>query len=254
MADIHASPQPGSPHQARRLLPLGSLGSYLLLGGIFCVLATMLFAWLAKGIFAAHFAAFDDGIITWLHSRWGPASDQVMLALTTLGEAPVLAVFVALAAFGLWRSGRWIDAAGLIMAAAGSGVLNQLLKLTFQRVRPSLFPGPLHLTSYSFPSGHAMGSLACYGMLAFVGIRLLRNRYSKILLGLAAALLILGIGLSRVYFGVHYPTDILGGYIASTIWLVFTIGVVQAAEWYAQRRSSARLADVDTPDDRVRSM
>jgi undecaprenyl-diphosphatase len=237
MADIHAPPQPGSPEQAHRLLPLGSLGSYLLLGGIFCILATMAFAWLAKGIFADQFVALDDGIITWLHSRWGPASNQVMLALTTLGEAPVLGIFIGLAAVGLLRAGRWIDASGLIMAAAGSGLLNQLLKFAFQRVRPSLFPGPLHLTSYSFPSGHAMGSLACYGMLAFVGIRLLRNRYGRVLLGLAAALLILGVGLSRVYFGVHYPTDVLGGYIASTIWLVFTIGVVQAAEWYARRRS-----------------
>src|SRR5947207_2039939 len=150
----------------------------------------MAFAWLAKSIFANNFVAFDDGIITWLHSRLGPNSDQVMLAFTTLGTAPVLGIFIALAAFGLWRAGRWIDAAGLIMAAAGSGLLNQLLKLTFQRVRPSLFPGPLHLTSYSFPSGHAMGSLACYGMLAFVGIRLIHKRSGKILLGLAAALLV----------------------------------------------------------------
>jgi undecaprenyl-diphosphatase len=252
MIDIHTSPQPGSPRQAHRLLPLGSFGSYLLLGGIFCVLATMAFAWLAKGIFADHFVAFDDGIITWLHSRWGPANDQIMLAFTTLGNPVVLGIFIALAAFGLWRAGRWIDASGLIMAAAGSGLLNQLLKLTFQRVRPSLFPGPLHLTSYSFPSGHAMGSLACYGILAFVGIRLIHNQYGKILLGLAAALLILGVGLSRVYFGVHYPTDVLGGYIAGTIWLVFTIGVTQAAEWHARRRSSGKT--VDAQDGKARSI
>jgi len=159
-----------------------------------------------------------------------------MLAFTTLGNAIVIGIFIALAAFGLWRAGRWIDAVGLIMAAGGAGVLNEVLKLTFQRVRPSLFPGPFHLTTYSFPSGHAMGSFACYGMLAFVGIRLLRSRLSKILLALAAVLLVLGVGLSRVYFGVHYPTDVLGGYIAGAIWLAFIIGVVQAAEWYAQRR------------------
>lgn len=238
MDDVHVSPQPSSPQEARRVLPLGAFGSYLLLGGIFCVLATMLFAWLAKGIFADNFVAIDDGIITWLHTQWGPNSDQVMLAFTTLGSAPVVGVFIALAAFGLWRAGRWIDAAGLIMAAGGAALLNQLLKLTFQRVRPSLFPGPFHLTSYSFPSGHAMGAIACYGMLAFAGIRLLNKRSSKLLLAIAAALLVLGIGLSRVYFGVHYPTDVLGGYIAGAIWLAFTIGVVQAAEWYAARRGT----------------
>jgi membrane-associated phospholipid phosphatase len=242
MIDIHAPPQPSSPREAQHVLPLGALGTYLLLGGGFCVLATMAFAWLAKGIFADRFVAIDDGVISWLHSEWGPNSDQVMLTFTTLGDAIVIGIFIALAAFGLWRAGRWIDAVGLILAAGGAGALNEVLKLTFQRVRPSLFPGPFHLTTYSFPSGHAMGSLACYGMLAFVGIRLLRSRPSKLLLGLAAVLLVLGVGLSRVYFGVHYPTDVVGGYIAGAIWLAFTIGVVQAAEWYAQRRGAQHAA------------
>jgi undecaprenyl-diphosphatase len=240
MIDIHAPPQPSSPREARRVLPLGVLGWYIVLGGSFCVVATLAFAWLAKGVFADHFVAIDDGIISWLHSQWGLYSDQVMLTFTTLGSALVLGIFIALAAFGLWRAGRWIDAVGLIMASGRAGLLNLLLKLSFQRVRPSLFPGPFHLTTYSFPSGHAMGSIACYGMLAFVGIRLMRNRSSQILLALAAALLVLGVGLSRVYFGVHYPTDVLGGYLAGAIWLAFTIGVVQAAEWYARRGTRGR--------------
>ena len=242
MIDIHAPPQPSSPREAHRVLPLGTLGSYLLLGGSFCVLTTMAFVWLAKGVFADQFVAIDDGIISWLHSQWGPNSDQVMLTFTTLGSTLVLGIFIALAAFALWRAGRWIDVSGLILAAGGSGLLNQLLKLFFQRVRPSLFPGPFHLTSYSFPSGHAMGSIACYGMLAFVAIRLSRTRFSRILLGLAAMLLVLGVGLSRVYFGVHYPTDVMGGYLAGAIWLAFTIGVVQVAEWYARRATRHRAA------------
>src|SRR5262245_27457641 len=234
MIDMHAPAQPSSPREAHRVLALGALGSYLLLGGSFCVLSTLAFAWLAKGVFADHFVAIDDGIISWLHSQWGPNSDQVMLTFTTLGSPLVLGTFIALAAVGLWRAGRWIDAAGLILAAGGAGLLNQILKLTFQRVRPSLLPGPFHLTSYSFPSGHAMGSIVCYGMLAFVAIRIMRNRSSQGLLALAALLLVLGVGLSRVYFGVHYPTDVLGGYLAGAIWLAFTVGVVQVAEWYAQ--------------------
>src|SRR6476661_4890384 len=137
MIDIHAPPQPSSPREAQHVLPLGALGTYLLLGGGFCVLATMAFAWLANGIFADRFVAIDDGIITWLHSQWGPNIGQVMLAFTMLGNAVVLGIFIALAAFGLWRAGRWIDAAGLIMAAGGAGLLNMLLKLIFQRVRPS---------------------------------------------------------------------------------------------------------------------
>lgn len=239
MADVRVPSQPGSPSEARRLLPLQSFGAYLLLGGIFCVLATLGFAWLAKGIFADRFVTFDDGVITWLHGYWGPLTDQVMLFFTTLGGPLVLGLFIGLATIALLRSRRWIDAGGLVLAAGGAGIINQLLKGIFQRTRPDLFPGPFHLTSYSFPSGHSMGSIACYGMLAFVGARLLRGRLSRAALVLAAALLVLGVGLSRIYFDVHYPTDVLGGFMAGGIWLAISIAVVEAAEWHARRRRPA---------------
>ncbi|HEX9371295.1 MAG TPA: phosphatase PAP2 family protein, partial [Roseiflexaceae bacterium] len=163
MIDVDINPQPGSPKQAPRMLPLGAFGTFLLLGGIFCILATLGFAWLAKGIFADQFITFDDGVITWLHGYWGPTIDQIMLFFTTIGGPVVLGLFITLAAAALLRVGRWIDAAGLVLAAAGGGLLNQLLKEIFRRVRPALVPSPFHLTSYSFPSGHAMGSIVCYG-------------------------------------------------------------------------------------------
>jgi undecaprenyl-diphosphatase len=238
MADVQATPQPGQPEQAHRFLPLGHFGTSLLLGGIFCVLATIGFGWLAKGIFADQFVAFDDGIITWLHGYWGPTADQIMFFFTTMGDTVVLSLFVGLAALALWRKGRWIDAAGLVVAGGGAGILNQLMKFFFQRVRPDLVPSPFHLTSYSFPSGHSMGSIACYGMLAFVIARLLRQRLHRFLVGVSAALLVLCIGTSRVYFGVHYPTDVLGGFLAGGTWLAIAIAVVEAAEWHARRRRS----------------
>jgi undecaprenyl-diphosphatase len=240
MADIHAPPQPGSPQQAHRILPLGTFGSYLLLGGIFCVIATLGFVRLADEVFENELVAIDNGIITWIHAYWGPASDQVMLFFTTMGESVVLGLFIGLAVIGLRLRGRWIDALGLILAGAGAGIVNQLLKATYQRVRPDLFPGPFHLTSYSFPSGHSMGAIACYGMLAFVAIRLVSSRWSKIAIGIAATLIVLCVGISRVYFGVHYPTDVLGGFIAGAIWLIITIVLVQLAESYARRRQATR--------------
>jgi undecaprenyl-diphosphatase len=237
MEEVHAPPQPGTPEKARRLLPLGSFGTYLLLGGIFCLLATLSFAWLARGVFADRFVNFDDGVIAWLHGYWGPLADQVMLFFTTMGESLVLGLWIALAALVLLRRGRWIDAAGLIVAGAGAGILNQLLKAIFQRVRPDLFQGPFHLTSYSFPSGHSMGSIACYGMLAFVLIRVLRRPLHRVLVALAAALLVFCVGLSRVYFGVHYPTDVAGGFLAGGFWLAISIALTEAAEWHARRRA-----------------
>ena len=239
MADIQAQPQPGSPERAHRLLPLGAFGTYLLCGVLFCVLATAGFGWLARGVFADRFVQFDDGMLTWIHGYWGPVADQVMLLLTTLGDLPALALLVTLVASTLFSVGRWIDAFGLVVAAGGAGLINQLLKSIFQRVRPDLFDGPLHLTSYSFPSGHAMGSIATYGMLAFIGIRLLHSRLSQVGAGLAAVLMILGVGLSRIYFSVHYPTDVIGGFLAGATWLVISIAIIQAAEWHARRRARA---------------
>jgi len=242
MANVQAPPQPGTPAQAHRVLPLGAFGSYLLLGGIFCVLATLGFGWLAKGVFADQFVALDDGVITWLHGYWGPAADQVMLFFTTLGSTVVLSLWVVLASLAFWRKGRWIDAAGVIIAAGGAGLANQILKEIFRRVRPDLFPGPFHLTSYSFPSGHSMGSIACYGMLAFLIARLLRHPLQKLAVVAGAAAIVLCVGLSRIYFGVHYPTDVLGGFLAGAIWLAISIALVQAAEWHARRRQRMQRA------------
>lgn len=238
MSETHVAPQPGAPEQAHRLLPFGTFGTYLLLGALFCLLATLGFGWLARGVLADQFVRFDDGLITLLHGYWSPALNQLMLLFTTLGDVAVLAPLLVFVGAALLRLRRWIDAFGLALAGGGAGLLNQLLKAIFQRVRPDLFDGPLHLSSYSFPSGHSMGSIACYGMLAYIGMQLLHKRGSRLALGLAAALLVLGVGTSRVYFGVHYPTDVIGGFLAGAIWLALTIVLVQAAEWHARRRSS----------------
>jgi undecaprenyl-diphosphatase len=236
MEEIHVPPQPGTPQRADDLLPLRALAQSLLFGAIVCVAGTLGFVWLAGQVFANSFLAADDAILTQLHRLWGPTADQIMLFLTTMGAPLVLGVFVGLAALALWRRGRWIDALGLVITSGGGGIVNQGLKALYQRARPDLFQGPFHFTSYSFPSGHAMGAIVCYGMLAFLGARLLRKRRYRVALVAAAALLILGIGLSRVYFGVHFPTDVLGGFIAGAIWLIVCIESVRTAEWYAERR------------------
>jgi undecaprenyl-diphosphatase len=239
-SNIQVPPQPGSPQQAQRWLPLGPLSAAALIGAIFCVLLTLGFAWLAKGVFSDRFVAIDDGVITWLHGYWGAATDAFMLFFTTIGEVWVLGPLIALAAYALIRYRRWIDAAGLVLAGLGAGLLNLLLKDIFERTRPDLFDGPIHLTSYSFPSGHAMGSIAAYGMLAFVGARLTNRYMLRLAIGLVAALTVLFIGISRIYFGVHYPTDVIGGYLAGAIWLAIAIMMVLAAEYNAKRRQAER--------------
>jgi undecaprenyl-diphosphatase len=120
---------------------------------------------------------------------------------------------VIVAAILAWGR-RWVFLGSWLAAVAGSAVLNHLLKVLFARPRPH-FEHPLLVeTSYSFPSGHAMESFVVYGMLAYFAVLALRSWESR-----GAALLVVLIGFSRMYLGVHYLSDVLAGYAAGGVWL-----------------------------------
>jgi undecaprenyl-diphosphatase len=114
---------------------------------------------------------------------------------------------------------------------SGSVVLDTSLKLLFHRVRPEPFFGPLP-HSYSFPSGHALSSFCFYGILAGLLDTRIRSLAVRISIWIVAALLVLAIGVSRIYLGVHYPTDVIAGYVAAAVWVSTLI--------YADRMRSAR--------------
>ncbi|WP_407372011.1 phosphatase PAP2 family protein [Carnobacterium sp.] len=105
--------------------------------------------------------------------------------------------------------------------ALGAGLLNQLVKFLFQRTRPTIE----HLIlqdGYSFPSGHSMASLICYGGIAFLIIQFTSKKWTKWVVGLLAALLIIIIGISRIYLGVHFPSDVIGGFCLAGSWLLLS--------------------------------
>jgi undecaprenyl-diphosphatase len=131
-------------------------------------------------------------------------------------EGVALLGVVLLVLLGL--RGRWGAVVGLLLAAGGAQLLNSLLKGEFQRVRPSPVLGMIPVQSFSFPSGHAMEAAAFYGFLAYLGWRLLQGgARAAYLAGLV--FLVFAIGLSRLYLGVHYFTDVLAGYLAGFIWV-----------------------------------
>ena len=124
-----------------------------------------------------------------------------------------------LAAVLAWRR-RWLYLGTWITAVAGSAALNHLLKGLFARPRP-FFEHPLLVeTSYSFPSGHAMESFVAYGMLAYLAVLLwLRSWETRVAVICGAALVVVLIGFSRMYLGVHYFSDVIAGYAAGGVWL-----------------------------------
>ncbi|KEF42572.1 MAG: hypothetical protein ER33_04715 [Cyanobium sp. CACIAM 14] len=168
---------------------------------------------------------FDTRFLLWLHGWASPGLDRLMLGLTRLGD-PVVVLPVVVLALG-WFLGRrrWREALMLLVSCTGALLLNQGLKVLFARPRPELWPALIRESSYSFPSGHALGSLVLFGFLAAV----LAHAYPHLarwIGGLVSALILL-IGLSRLYLGVHYPTDVAAGYAVGALWLVLCLRVLR---------------------------
>ena len=114
---------------------------------------------------------------------------------------------------------RRIRAAALLaITMLGAALLEMILKLAFHRPRPVAFVGPTPSSS-SFPSGHAIGALCFYGVLAAIVSTRIRERLAKVLIWAAAVFLTAMIGFSRIYLGVHYPSDVVGGYFAAVVWV-----------------------------------
>lgn len=186
------------------------------LTGVFLVLWRML-----EG-----FSAIDTTILQLVHAEHTPARRLFMLTFTYLGSVIGLTIQAGLLLAALaWRRphGWKFEAATVLMATAGGGLLNVFLKTTFARLRPDLFPGEFVLHSFSFPSGHAMGSTCLYGVMLWVGLRHLDSWLGRALLAIDALLIVALVCLSRVYFAVHYPTDVVGGVLIGIAWVSFSI-------------------------------
>ncbi|HKT68866.1 MAG TPA: phosphatase PAP2 family protein [Terriglobales bacterium] len=210
----HASTRPETPlQQARPALGLLLLGSLAV-----SVLALLFFSWLARGVFEGAFTNFDLHIRSTVHGYANPTLTLAMEALSDVGSPVFLsALFVVLVAIFLFV--RWRYAAiWLATAMAGAVGLDVTLKDLFHRARPVAFfiPEP---GSYSFPSGHALGSFCFYMVLAGLLTARMRNLPARILIWAFAALLVGAIGFSRVYLGVHWPTDVIAGYAAAAFWV-----------------------------------
>lgn len=177
-----------------------------------------IFAKLAGEVIERQPLGLDLTIITAFHSIHSPFLNSFFLFVTSLGSPLVVAVIGAVLV-GLCLYKKWYrGATALVAGVGGATVANLILKGIFARTRPSIFTPLVRETSYSFPSGHAMVSSA----FVFIVILLLwhtKYRIPAVILGLLATLLI---GLSRIYLGVHYPSDVIAGWSVGLVWAVIT--------------------------------
>lgn len=199
---------------ARRLLR--RVGGRLVLAFAVIALSLWGFGELADEVLDGEPFRFDIPVLEWAHGLGHPALDHVVLVVTALGYAWGVIPADILLGLGLVLRRRFAEATFAIAATAGSGLLNLAAKQGFRRERPALWESIAPEATYSFPSGHAMGSatLACVlAMLAW------RTRWRWIV-AVPAVLFMAAVGASRVYLGVHYPSDILAGWSAATAWTV----------------------------------
>jgi membrane protein DedA with SNARE-associated domain/membrane-associated phospholipid phosphatase len=204
----------------RRLTPGQYLGLHLTVGLLAAAGCLLLFGGLAEDLLTDDpIVRFDRALDDYLHARATRPLTTFFLIVTALGSIEAIVLLgVVVAAILAWGR-RWLFLGSWLAAVAGSAVLNHLLKGLFDRPRP-YFEHPLLIeTSYSFPSGHAMESFVVYGMLAYFAVLGLRSWKARVAVVFGAALLVMLIGFSRLYLGVHYISDVLAGYAAGGVWL-----------------------------------
>lgn len=186
------------------------------------------FAAIASNVLTQETHAIDLSILLTLRNLHRPILDQIMIGLTFLGQPSLLLVLClclgAVLTFShedtVFRTDK-SEATTIAIAATGAVGLNAFLKSLFARTRPQLWERVVDVRFYSFPSGHAMTSFVIYGLLGY----LLARRFPqwRWFIATVTVLLIMGIGFSRLYLGVHWPTDVIAGYTAGLVWLITCI-------------------------------
>lgn len=200
-----------------------------------CLFAIYVLAKLSEDVWEKEAFAFDKTILLHIHQFANPALDTIMISITRLGD-PRTVVPVTLAIFGflLWRQYR-LEARFFALNAIGGAILSYGLKLAFSKPRPKLWPQLISEKTFSYPSGHALGSMVLYGFLAYL-LASLYSRYSSVFYSIFTVLII-AIGFSRLYLGVHWPTDVIAGYGVGFLWIVVCITLL--------RRQKMKVADAD---------
>ncbi|NHN35023.1 phosphatase PAP2 family protein [Paenibacillus sp. S3N08] len=195
---------------------------YLLKSALILFFFVFIFDRFADELIEHELNKFDQNIINWVQGLIYPQLTTIMKIFTVLGSTTALILFLIISvALMIWQKKRW-EALFLVIAISGGALFNQLLKWVFHRQRPTLHR-LIEETGYSFPSGHSMVSFIFYGMLGMLFYMFLVSSLPKVIITLISIALILMIGISRIYLGVHYPSDVLAGFAAGGAWLVICL-------------------------------
>lgn len=207
----------------------------LLLGLAVAIGTLVFFGWLTDEVLEGETRHFDEFTRAAVHQLASPAMTTAMRGISFLGSTLFLMLATAgiVTWFALRKWGR--EAKLFAITMAGAALLNVILKLTFKRSRPEPFFDLFPPESYSFPSGHSLTSCVFFGALAAILTARFKRRRVRTVVWIAATLMFLLIGFSRIYLGVHHTTDVIAGFAAALIWII----VVRFVELHLRRRRRA---------------
>ncbi|MEO8599870.1 MAG: phosphatase PAP2 family protein [bacterium] len=207
-----------------RLSPGSYLGLNLTLGALVLMGASWLFGGIAEDVLTGDpLTVIDVRVANWFHSHATPVLAQWMLVVTNLHEPVAIRVLIALAMLYLAWKCDWYRLVCLSVTVPSGMLLNVLMKYAFQRARPRFDNPLLELSTFSFPSGHVAGSTLFYGVLAAMLISKIDAWRLRVTIVLTAMALVMLVALSRVYLGVHYLSDVRGGFAEAIAWLTLCL-------------------------------
>jgi len=196
------------------------LGPRMGIGLLAAAIVMVLFAVLASEVLEGETQHFDDAVRMTVYGVASPRATTVLHAITQLGSPLFLLPMTLVASLIFLRRRRIRGAILLTATMVGVSLLNWILKSVFQRPRPLPFFGLTVPASYSFPSGHSLAAFCFYGALAALVTARLRSTFWSALVWAGAVVIIVAVGFSRLYLGLHYPSDIIGGYATGFVWVL----------------------------------
>lgn len=192
----------------------------LLLGLAAAIGALIFFGWLADEVLEGETRHFDEVTRAAIHQFASPVLTTIMRGLSFVGStlALTIASIAVVVCLAMRKLGR--EAKLFALTMLGGALLNTILKLAFKRTRPVPFFNLSTPETYSFPSGHSLMSACFFGALAALLTARIKSRRLRIIIWIVATAMFLLIGLSRIYLGVHYTTDVIAGFAAALIWVL----------------------------------
>jgi undecaprenyl-diphosphatase len=224
-----------------------TFGLFFLIGAGLAIGGTWMFAEFAGHVSSGRTQLLDDAVLQWIAAHRTPLLTSAMLEITALGTGVVVMMTVLISSLFLFLSKHRYSALLLLIATGGGLVLNTFLKLGFGRPRPTIVDWGTHAASSSFPSGHAMNSVIVYGTVAYLAARLQARHRARVLTLVVAGVIILLVCASRLYLGVHYPSDVAAGLIVGLSWAAFCMATLEAIQLYAKRNAPKLLENEKPP-------